>query len=59
MYLHGGLWQVEKFTSMARERLELGRALVKASEKAANPKAKAKAAPKASAKAAAEISAAS
>ena len=53
-------WQVEKYTSMSRERLELGRALVKASEKAANPKAKAKAAAaKAAPKAVADGSAAS
>lgn len=43
--------QVEKYTNVATERLELGKALVRASDKAANPKAsaKAKAAPKATA----------
>lgn len=40
--------QVEKFTTMARERMELGKALIRASDKAANPKAKAT--PKAKAK---------
>ena len=38
--------QVEKFSAMARERLELGKALVRASDKAANPKAKATPKPK-------------
>ena len=33
--------QVEKYTLMSRERIELGKALVRAAEKAANPKPKA------------------
>ena len=42
--------QVNKYSAMARERLELSKALLRASDKAANPKAKA--APKAAASAA-------
>lgn len=34
------LCQVDKYSRMARERIELGKALVRAAEKAANPKAK-------------------
>lgn len=47
-----GFGQVEKYMEMAKERLELSKALVKASERAANPpapKAKAKASAKAEA----------
>ncbi|CAJ1376913.1 unnamed protein product, partial [Effrenium voratum] len=32
--------EVDKYSRMARERIELGKALVRAAEKAANPKAK-------------------
>lgn len=42
--------QVDKYTKIARERIDLARALVKASEKAANPKPKAKPKAKAGAK---------
>ena len=35
--------QVNRLTEMGKERLELARALVRASDKSANPKAKAKA----------------
>ncbi|CAK9079159.1 unnamed protein product, partial [Durusdinium trenchii] len=38
--------EVDKTTKIARERMELGKALVRASEKAANPKPKQKASPK-------------
>lgn len=43
-----GFGQVEKYMEMAKERIELAKALVRASDRAANPTTKAKA--KASAK---------